>query len=498
MTPFDDVLEHATRVLAGAPEPGLGLRDDDELLQHLADVERLGRLIDGLRVAAAAEVDARSGCELGETSLSRRHQCTSGALLVEHVTRTSAAEASRRVRIGRATTAGTTLTGEILPPAFEHVATGLADGSLSMDAAAAIIRHLTDAARTASPASVREAEAHLVQLAATAPADIVAIHARVTCATLDPDGVEPRENALRQQRRFHLGREVHGLTAFSGLADPINAALLRAAIAERTAPSRQPRFVDPADTTIGDDLALLDQRTREQRTFDVVFGLLVAGIRSDNDAAGTLRGTATVSVVVTARDLVAGTGAAWIDDILTPIATSTTREIIRDGGVRLQLEGDKGEILWQGRRERYFTPAQRRALAIRDGGCLGPNCTAPPSWCHAHHVVEWEHGGPTNIDNGALLCSFHHHQLHSGGFQLRINHGVPELLAPPCLDRTQQWRPTTKSRIKRRLSTSDRTTARTDRSATRDPRISERARDGTVTRPPRRGVHRSGDRGSVH
>ena len=44
-------------------------------------------------------------------------------------------------------------------------------------------------------------------------------------ATLDPDGVEPRENELRQKRRFHLGREVDGMTPFSGLADPINAGL---------------------------------------------------------------------------------------------------------------------------------------------------------------------------------------------------------------------------------------------------------------------------------
>jgi len=269
---------------------------------------------------------------------------------------------------------------------------------------------------------------------------------------LDPDGVEPRENEQRQRRRFHLGREVNGMTPFSGLADPINASLLRAALSERTAPSRQPRFVDADEMAALDEsagLELRDPRTREQRAFDIVFGLLTAGIRADNDAVGTLHGTATVTVVVTARDLVAGTGAAWIDDTLSPVATATTREIICDGGVRLQIEGDKGEILWQGRRERYFTPAQRRALAARDGGCVGPHCTAPPSWCHAHHVVEWEHGGRTDVSNGALLCSFHHHQLHSGGFQLRIAHGMPELLAPPWLDREQQWRPATRSRLAR-------------------------------------------------
>ncbi|MEO6116736.1 MAG: DUF222 domain-containing protein, partial [Pseudolysinimonas sp.] len=441
MTPFDDVLEHATRVLEGAPSAGLsGLRDDD-LLVHLASVEQLGRLVDGLRVAAAGEVDARSGRERGDASLSRHHQCTSAAQLVELVTLTSAAEASRRVRVGRGITPSANLVGSPLPAAFEHVAAALSSGDLGVDAAAAIIRHLTEASRTASPETLRQAEALLVSQAATLPAELVARLAQRTCATLDPDGVEPRENEQRRQRRFHLGREVDGMTPFSGLADPVNAGLLRAALSERTAPSRQPRFVDPDDLDASDDnLAPLDGRTREQRAFDIVFGLLTAGVRADNDAVGSLHGTATVNVVVTARDLVAGTGAAWIDDILSPVATSTTREIACDGGIRLQLQGDKGEILWEGARQRYFTPAQRRSMAVRDGGCLGPNCTAPPSWCHAHHVVEWEHGGPTDVDNGVLLCSFHHHQLHSGGFQLRMNRGIPEMLAPPWLDREQQWR----------------------------------------------------------
>ena len=454
MTHFDDVLEHTTRVLAGAPAAGLSGLRDDELLGHLADVERLGRLVDALRVAGAGEVDARSGRERGDESLSRHHQCTTAAQLVELVTLTSSAEAARRVRVGRGVTASPNLIGAPLPAAFEHVAEALSAGRLGVDAAAAIIRHLTEASRSASPATVREAEAFLVSQAENLPAELVAQLAQRTCVTLDPDGVEPRENGLRQKRRFHLGREVDGMTPFSGLADPVNAGLLRAALSERTAPSRQPRFVNADDLVVSDESASfdgrpLDGRTREQRAFDIVFGLLTAGIRADNDAVGSLHGTATVNVVVTARDLVAGTGAAWIDDILSPVATATTNEIICDGGVRLQIEGDKGEILWEGVRERYFTPAQRRALAARDGGCLGPNCTAPPSWCHAHHVVQWEHGGPTDVDNGALLCSFHHHQLHAGGFQLRMNRGVPEMLAPPWLDREQQWRPTTRSRLAR-------------------------------------------------
>ena len=65
---------------------------------------------------------------------------------------------------------------------------------------------------------------------------------------------------------------------------------------------------------------------------------------------------------------------------------------------------------------RLASPAQRRALAARDGGCTFPGCDRPPGWTQAHHVVHWIKDGPTDIDNLALLCHFHHHRVHEGGF----------------------------------------------------------------------------------
>jgi hypothetical protein len=102
---------------------------------------------------------------------------------------------------------------------------------------------------------------------------------------------------------------------------------------------------------------------------------------------------------------------------------------------------DHGRPLRQGRRQRYFTTAQRKALAVRDGGCVMPQCTAPPSWTHAHHVVEWRHGGATDIDNGVLLCPYHHRLIHEGDYRLRMIEGLPQLLAPPWIDPERRWRP---------------------------------------------------------
>lgn len=67
-----------------------------------------------------------------------------------------------------------------------------------------------------------------------------------------------------------------------------------------------------------------------------------------------------------------------------------------------------------------YTPnrGQRRALAKRDGGCIFPGCDRPVAWCDAHHLWPWEKGGPTALWNLGLLCRYHHHQVHEGGFHL--------------------------------------------------------------------------------
>ncbi len=78
-----------------------------------------------------------------------------------------------------------------------------------------------------------------------------------------------------------------------------------------------------------------------------------------------------------------------------------------------------GVPLAYGRRRRYATTAIRIALAIRDGGCVFPGCTAPPSWCDAHHIDHWEHGGTTDEHNMALLCRHHHRSVaHAAGWTM--------------------------------------------------------------------------------
>jgi hypothetical protein len=234
------------------------------------------------------------------------------------------------------------------------------------------------------------------------------------------------------------------MTPFHGLASPLEAAELKSAFSESMAPDATPRFLSEEDLARGTETLstpdggtvthIRDPRSRPQRQFDILMGLIRAGRRSKGQ-----RGTANVMAVIKLDDLENNRGVGWLDDVAEPVSASTINQLVCDSGFQRLLLGASGEVLRLGERERYFTPPQRRALAARDGGCVWPGCTAPPSWCEAHHVVEWSNGGKTDIDNGVLLCGAHHHMLHASEFQMRMITGRPHLLAPPWLDPAQNW-----------------------------------------------------------
>jgi hypothetical protein len=54
----------------------------------------------------------------------------------------------------------------------------------------------------------------------------------------------------------------------------------------------------------------------------------------------------------------------------------------------------------------------RAALVARDGGCRFPACMQPPELCDNHHVIPVKAGGPTVLENLALICTAHHHAIH--------------------------------------------------------------------------------------
>jgi HNH endonuclease len=60
------------------------------------------------------------------------------------------------------------------------------------------------------------------------------------------------------------------------------------------------------------------------------------------------------------------------------------------------------------------------ALVIRDRHCRYPGCDRAPDWTEAHHVRWVTRGGTTALDNLVLLCSRHHHLLHTPGWHAKL------------------------------------------------------------------------------
>jgi hypothetical protein len=99
------------------------------------------------------------------------------------------------------------------------------------------------------------------------------------------------------------------------------------------------------------------------------------------------------------------------------------------------LLGGDGQVLDLGKSRRLFTGPLRRALVIRDGGCAFPGCDRPPRWCDGHHMQAASLGGPTSVDNGVLLCGFHHRLIHQGEWEVRLGRDrLPEFIPPAYLD----------------------------------------------------------------
>jgi hypothetical protein len=70
--------------------------------------------------------------------------------------------------------------------------------------------------------------------------------------------------------------------------------------------------------------------------------------------------------------------------------------------------------------------ALRRFLLHRDRGCCAvPGCQRR-LWLHAHHIVFFVNGGPTEKDNLVLVCSTHHRLIHEG--KVRVRGEAPDRL----------------------------------------------------------------------
>jgi len=169
-----------------------------------------------------------------------------------------------------------------------------------------------------------------------------------------------------------------------------------------------------------------DRRTPGQLRADLLRDVFAAQAR-DTEAPTMGGAHPTLIVAIRRSDLDARTGGAWVDGEDERLSAVAAEQLACTGGTQSLIFGDDGEVLYLGRAERVFSPAQRRAIAVRDRGCVIPGCTTPARWCEVHHDQAWRSGGSTDVCNGVLLCWHHHRQIDAGPWRLRMRDGVPEV-----------------------------------------------------------------------
>jgi hypothetical protein len=275
-----------------------------------------------------------------------------------------------------------------------------------------------------SPDQQQQAVEVLTDLAAAADPGLIRAAGRRLRDFVDPDGSLAERDRQFARRQLRLSPLLDGMTAVDGLLDPEATATLTAALAPLMVPAGP-----------GDD------RSSAQRRADALTEVAALALRTGD--LSRLSGTpAALDVVVPLGALTDGTeprpgsgeprsgqparprspaclDAAELFGLVVdhPGAPAT---LARDDVRRLACDSAIGRILLGpdsvpvdlGRRVRLFTADQRRALALRDGGCRFPGCTRPPRFTDAHHLLSWLTGGATDLDNGLLLCRHHHRTVH--------------------------------------------------------------------------------------
>ncbi|KHK99593.1 hypothetical protein LK09_03020 [Microbacterium mangrovi] len=431
----------------------------------------LGRRVQALQARIAHGISRRSARELGVDGLARKAGFRSPEKLIAATTGGHVGDAKKLVQVGDATAGRMTFSGERAPARHPHVATAIEAGVLSVACAGAITTLLDRVACRADRALLAQAEQTLVEQAAGLSLSELQVVLRRAEAWLDPDGLEPKLENLRDARFLRIWEDQHGMINLDGRLDPATGAPIKAALdALVTAQIRALRGHNHPDHGVDGDggwswsdsgktgTAADGSPAAGAGTGDAGAGDVGAGVggpverrtivRLQADALSALAkhvlgceqtvlplASTTVVVRIPLEALTTGAGVATIDGITQPVDAGTARRMAADAEIIPIVLGGKSEVLDLGRSRRLFTKAQRLALVERDGGCA--SCAAPPGMCEVHHLTWWSRGGRTDLDDGILLCTSCHHTIHKHDWDIRIDDTGVWFLPPAHIDPTR-------------------------------------------------------------
>lgn len=354
-------------------------------LTELYDIETTVRSVQSRWLAAA---DTR------ETTVAMAGRASRSWLIEE--CNLSPRDASGRLRLAR--TVG----------AFPAVDSAFASARITADQATSIVRALSE-----TPVEFRDTvESLLLERAAESTPYGLARLTEQLLAELDVEGCAERAEAARERRLARRGVDLdatfEGTGSLAGTLTPDVHDAVKAAL----------DAIDPASARGSED-----ERTPRQRRHDAL-GALARHYLDSADVLTAVNGERPrVVVTIHATDLLSDAddlpASAWgkLDSGL-PVPRETVRRLACDAQLLPVVLDGSGNVLNLGRTTRVWSVGQRRAAWIRDDGrCAFPKCRRAPA--DLHHLVWWSRGGPTDLDNAAWLCAFHHWLVHEAGWTVR-------------------------------------------------------------------------------
>ncbi|HJQ05777.1 MAG TPA: DUF222 domain-containing protein [Nocardioides sp.] len=368
-------LEKALRLVAEMPADYLRTRDKEEALTTLARAE-------------AELTELRLRILVTASDVAEEHAARDAGTWYAHATRVSAQAARADLHLA------TDLQAHPL------TAAAMRAGDVNTAQARVIIRAVDKLSDEVDDLTRARAEKHLIELAATHdPRDLQVLGTKilevVAPAIAEAElgkALEREEQAARDKCSVKMQRRGDGTTKIT--------ALVPDSIAERLT-----TYLDAEDSP----------RVTKSRSRGEAFCRLLEVL--DPSRLPDHGGDATAVVVtIPLENLLNDLGSAMLGS--TVISASEARRLACTAKIIPAVLGGKSELLDLGRAQRFYTAALRKAMRLRDGRCRAEGCSIPATWCEAHHLKPWAEGGKTDLADGVLLCSHHHHRAHDSRYSM--------------------------------------------------------------------------------
>jgi len=410
-----DAVSHLLTAVDELSTASLTPVSDDELLAVWRSIEQ-GR-------NRLAPVDHRMIEEVESRNLPHRHACASTAVYANQVLRLEFGEARARVAAAHALGRRRTLTGEALEPIFAATAEALAAGEISARHAAVVVGTVEKLPEEVRAVLDRTVEAGLLDNARVWDPGRLRQHGRDLVQALDQDGQYHEAARRHRDRAVRLIVRADGSGHLEGEVTAELAEFLRTLF---------DALAKPQPATDGTP----DPRSYPRRCHD---GLLdgLKRLLGSGQLPASKGVTTTVILTMDADTFATGHGTATTGHGVVIPAEVAKRWAGPQCRIILVLLSTTKGITGYSQVQRFFTEQQRLAMMARDKGCSFPGCDRPGTWADAHHITDFKDTSRTCVDDGALVCDWHHDHFQHLGWTSIMRNGTPHWIPPGWLDPNQ-------------------------------------------------------------